>query len=385
MGPNNLSGRTISLAINPQDHNTVFAGSASGGLWRSRTGGQAGDWQRIRIGYPVLGVGSIAIAPNDSTTMYIGTGEVYSYSGTFGGLVARTTRGSYGYGIFKSTDAGATWMKSLDWTNDQQRGVEAIKVNPLNPHTLWAATTNGIYKSTDAGASWEGLGIVLMCTDLIIQPSDTNKVMVSAGNFGSSPSMYRTTDNGANWEDIKPISFTGKTLLTQYPPSPDDVYASIGTYDGEAAANNGSVWKSTDFGTSWTQLAVVNNSVQGWYSHFVAVHPADSSQVVWAGVGIGKSTNGGSSYVGSSGGYSDHHAFAIDPVNPNILYVANDNGVYRSTDFGASFSYVSNNLNTGQLYSGFSNSATDSSLAFVQSQDHIPGYLYQGAMQARQP
>jgi photosystem II stability/assembly factor-like uncharacterized protein len=379
MGPTNLSGRTISLAINPQDPNTIFAGSASGGLWRSRTGGVAGDWQRITIGYPVLGIGSIAIAPNDSSVMYIGTGEVYRYGGTFGGLVERTTRGSYGYGILKSTDAGTTWTKSLDWTNDQQTGVQSIKINPLNPNTVWAATTNGIYKSTNAGASWEGLGIALMCIDIILQPLDSNNIMFSAGNFGLNPSIFRTTDGGANWEDIKPVSFSGKTLLAAYPPNPNDVYASIGTYISDNVSNIGSIWKTTDFGSNWTQLASVDNSVQGWYSHFIAVHPADSMQVVWAGVGIQKSTDGGSSFFGSGGSYSDHHAFAIDPSSPNILYVANDNGVYRSTDFGTTFSYVSNNFNTGQLYAGFANSATDSLLALVQSQDHIPGYLYQGS------
>ncbi|HEV8537472.1 MAG TPA: T9SS type A sorting domain-containing protein [Bacteroidota bacterium] len=377
LGPNNLAGRTISLAINPLNPNTIYAGSASGGLWRSRSGGQAGDWERIDIGYPVLGVGAIAIAPNDSNFMYIGTGEVYRYGGALGGLVVRTTRGSYGYGIFRSTDAGATWTSSLDWTNDQQRGVQAIKINPQNPNTIWAATTSGIFRSMDAGGSWEQLGIALMAVDLLIHPVDTNRVMFSAGNFGLNPSIYRTTDGGTNWDDVKPTAFTGKTLLAAYPTNPDDVYASI----ADSTTGVGALWKSSDFGTNWIQLSTASpTGVQGWYSHFVAVHPTDSTQVVWAGVGIQKSTGGGTSFAGSTGSYSDHHAFAIDPFNPNILYVANDDGVYRSTDFGASFAHVSINLNTGQFYNGFSNSATDSTLAIVQSQDHIPGYVYQGAV-----
>ncbi len=378
IGPGNLSGRMISVALNPQDPNTIYAGSASGGLWRSRTGGIAGDWQRMDIGYPVLGVGAIAIAPNDSNIMYLGSGEVYRYGGALGGLVVRTTRGSYGYGIFKSTDAGATWTPSLDWTNDQQRGVQAMKINPLNSNTIWAATTEGIYKSTNAGATWNDMFTLSMGTDIIIHSVDTNRVMFSAGNFGVIPVIFRTSDGGANWEQINPITYSGKTLLAPYPSQPDYVYASI----ADSTTGVGSLWQTTDFGTNWTQLSTASpTGVQGWYSHFVAVHPTDSSQIIWAGQNqnILKSTNGGISFVGSSS-YPDHHAYAIDPTNPNILYDANDNGVYRSTDFGTSFTYVSNNLNTGQLYAGFSNSATDSSLALVQSQDHIPGYMYQGTL-----
>ena len=360
MGPTNLPGRTISLAINPQDPGTIFAGSASGGLWRSRTGGVAGDWQRIAIGYPVLGVGAIAIAPGDSNLMYIGTGEVYKYGRALGGLVVRTTRGSYGYGIFRSTDAGATWTKSLDWTNDQQRGVQSIKINPLNPNTVWAATTEGIYKSTDAGNSWTISLEIFMCQEIIIHSIDTNRVMCSAGNFGAGATIVRTTDGGASWFDVRPTSFSGKALLAPYPPNPDDVYASFGNYSADNVANPGSVWKTTNFGTSWTQLTSNPDiGVQGWYSHYVAVHPADSTQVVWANVGLLKSTDGGFSFTGGgSGTYSDHHAYAIDPANPDILYDANDDGVYRSTDFGASFTHVSDNLNTGQLYAGFASSAS---------------------------
>ena len=144
IGPLNLHGRSISVAVNHQNTKTVYLGTASGGLWRSHTGGAGGDWQQVPLGFPALGISSIAIVPADSMTMYIGTGEVYRYGGALGGLSIRTTRGSYGIGILKTTNGGATWTKSLDWTYNQQRGVGKIAFNPLNSNTLYAATTEGV-------------------------------------------------------------------------------------------------------------------------------------------------------------------------------------------------------------------------------------------------
>ncbi|MBI3765576.1 MAG: hypothetical protein HY277_03625, partial [Ignavibacteriales bacterium] len=377
IGPTNLSGRTISVACNPQNGNTVYVGSASGGLWRSYTGGLGSDWERVMLGFPALGVSAIAIDPTDTNTMYIGTGEVYRYQGTFGGLVVRTTRGSYGIGILKTTDGGATWTKSLDWSMNEERGIQTLKINTLNPNTVWAATTEGIYKSTDAGDTWLNLFYLPMSEDILIDPTDTNRVMISYGNLAIEAGIFRTDDGGANWNPLSFPTYSGKILLEMYAAHPNVVYASA----ADSTTGVTGLWRSTDFGTNWTLLNSDGIAgVQGWYSHFVAVHPTDSTQVVHAGVGIYKSTNGGVSFFGSSGSYSDHHQYAHDPFNPNILYVVNDNGIYRSTDFGSSFTNVSFGLATGQFYNGFSNSTTDSLLAIVQSQDHIPGYMYQGSL-----
>lgn len=378
IGPNNLSGRMISAALNPLNPSTIYAGSASGGVWRSYTGGVAGDWQRIVTGYPVLGVGAIAIAPNDSNVIYIGTGEVYRYEGAAGGLVVRTTRGSYGIGILKSTDGGTSWAKSIDWTENQQRGVQVIKINPLNPNTVWAGTTEGIYKSTNAGASWDFIVPANMCMDLIIHRIDTNRVIASFGNFGSGIGIYRTDDGGQNWSSVVGLpSYSGKTMLEQYYSNPDKIYASV----ADSTTGVGSLWMSTDFGTSWSSLTSSPShlGVQGWYSHYVAVHPFDSSQIAYNAVGRLKSTNAGGSFSSPVGGYSDNHAFAYSPSDPSVFYTACDDGIYRSTDFGTTFTPVNNNLATGQFYNGFSNSQQDSSLAIVQSQDHIPGYIYSGS------
>ncbi len=378
IGPSNLSGRMISVSVNPQNSNTLYAGAASGGLWRSYTDGLEGDWQRINTGFPVLGVGAIAIQPNDSNTIYIGTGEVYQYEAAVGGLIIRTTRGSYGVGILKSTDGGKTWTKSLDWTLDNQRGIQCITFNPLNYNTLLAATSEGIFKSTNAGSSWYQTLNVVMAENILINPQDTGVAVASVGNFDSYlGGLYYSFDTGENWIGSTPFpSASGKTMLEMYQADPNVLYASV----AESTTSVSSLWRSTDFGFTWSNLSNFDVAgVQGWYSHYVAVHPLDSSQVIRGGVNIYKSMNGGRSQFSASGSYSDHHAYAHDPANPDVIYDANDDGIYRSTDFGETYTYVSNNLQTGQFYNGFSNSSQDSLLAIGQVQDHIPGYIYRGS------
>ncbi len=375
IGPLNLQGRSISVAINPLNPNTVYVGTASGGLWRSFTGGLGGDCEQVKLGYPALGISAIVIDPTDTNVIYLGTGEVYRYQNSVGGLVIRTTRGSYGIGILKTTNNGQTWTKSLDWSYNQQSGIQTIKMNPLNPHTLWAATTEGLFKTVNSGSTWDLIVAAPMAIDIALHLTDTNLIMCSFGNFTNSTTL-RSSDGGNNWS-ISPIpSYTGKTHLAVYAAHPNVVYASA----ADSTTGTGGLYRSTDFGASWVKLN--NNSifgVQGWYSHYVAVHPLDSSIIVHNSVSLSKSTNGGQSFTYVNTGYADNHAYAIHPTNPNIIYAVNDDGVYRSTDFGGSYVNIGFGMQSGQMYNGLSCSITDSLLALVQSQDHIPGYRYLGS------
>jgi photosystem II stability/assembly factor-like uncharacterized protein len=138
------------------------------------------------------------------------------------------------------------------------------------------------------------------------------------------------------------------------------------------------LYKSTDFGATWTLLSSqAIFGVQGWYSQYVAVHPTDSTQVVRGGQNLYKSTNGGVSSSGVSGPWADHHNYAHHPTNPNILYVVDDGGVWRSTNFGSSYQDVGAGLRTSQFYNGCSDSGTDSLLVAGSVQDHF-GYIYRG-------
>ena len=357
------------------------AGAASGGLWRSRIGG--GNWQRIVTGFPVLGVNAIAVSPVDTNTIYIGTGEVYRYNGSSGGIIIRATRGSYGIGILKTTDGGASWTNSLDWTYNQERGVQAIRINPANAQTVFAGTSEGVMRSTDAGATWTTVLSILLAEDIAINPVDTTLVLATCGNFASAGAgVYRSTDGGSSFSFVPGLpNFTGKGMLEVYGANPWSVYASLAdTSIGSSSIGAGSLWKSTNFGATWAVLS--NESiygVQGWYSQFVAVNPADSTKLVRGAQGLYRSTNGGISSSTSSGGWADFHNYAHHPTNPNILYIVDDGGAWRSTDFGSTYQSVNGGLVTSQFYNGFSCSAQDSLRALGQVQDHF-GFMYTGSL-----
>ena len=326
MGPHNIAGRMLAVALNPQNPGTVWAGSAGGGLWRSHTGGVgAAAWSYVATGHPVLAVSAIVIAPADSNVIYIGTGEVYNHTNTQGGVAIRETRGSYGMGILKSTNNGRTWVRSLDWSRNQQRGVQMLRINPKNPNTVWAATTEGVYVTHDAGANWHRSLDVVMATDVVIHPVDTSLVFAACGNLGSS----------------------GKII-------------------------------------------------QGWFSHFVAVHPEDPDVLLAAGIPLYKSTDGGRTLqiksthfprdpeppIGGPAGpatyiHVDMHGFVYHPEDPSIVYIATDGGMYRTVDGAETFEYVSGGLQTAQFYSGISNAFDDSLFALGGLQDNGV-VLYQG-------
>jgi photosystem II stability/assembly factor-like uncharacterized protein len=385
IGPTNFAGRTLAVVMNPRNPNTIYIGTAAGGLWRSYTGGLGADWQRVSTGFPVLGVNAVAMHASDTNLIYIGTGEVYRYCCAIGGLVLRETRGSYGLGILKTTDCGVTWTKSLDWTCNQRRGVQCIRINPLNPNTVFAATSEGVYRSTNAGATWTVVLSALMAQDIAINPMDTTLVLATCGNFASAGrGVYRSTNGGASFSQIGGLpNFTGKAMLEMYGANPWRVYLSLAdTSVGSSSYGTGSLRRSTNFGVTWT---VVSNEaiygVQGWYANFVAVHPTDSMQVVRGTMYLYKSTNGGvSSYEFPylSAPWADFHNYAHHPTNPNILYIVDDGGVWRSTNFGTTYQSVNGGLLTSQFYNGFSCSAQDSNRALGHVQDHF-GWMYMGA------
>src|SRR4051794_23505537 len=199
-GNEGLGGRVISLAVDPRNPNRVFAGSASGGLWVSELSDPhaAGDanplaanwrddsrpywrWRYVDTGFPVLGVGAIAIHPRDPDVLYVGTGEVYGYRRTSArGFDDQVSRGNYGIGILRSVDGGKTWTKSLDRLPGQETGVQDLAIVPdvADPgrFTVWAATSEGVYRldtSKGGGGTAEGWKLslaVVAATSLSVDP-----------------------------------------------------------------------------------------------------------------------------------------------------------------------------------------------------------------------
>lgn len=394
MGPHNRGGRTLALAFNPQNPNTLYAGSASGGLWRSYSAGVGIDaWERVDIDFPVLGVSSITFVPGDSMTMYIGTGEVYNYFEAGTGAAYRDTRGSFGIGILKSVDGGITWEKSLDWSQDENHGVWAIRVAQDNPNLIYAATTDGVYKSTDAGENWTLKHPVKMANDLLVHPDNPNILVVGCGNLGSDGhGIYRSTDGGENWNKIfsnLPQAFDGKVQLGMAPSQPNTIYASIG--NGFSSAD-GASWlcRSDDFGSNWTLKNTTDYSQwQGWFAHDVAVHPGNPDEITVIGIYVWNSMDGGTSLLPRTVGgigfinppiegpdgednfvHTDAHDVIYHPENSNIIYIANDGGIHRSLDGGYTYASCNGRYQTAQFYNGFSTSQISDQFCMGGLQDN---------------
>jgi len=395
IGPNNIGGRILALALDPTDRMTIWAGSASGGLWKSTSGGEGSSaWTKVNTGAPVVSVSAIAIDPADPDRIYIGTGELSFYQT---GLVGTPgARSSYGLGILRSTDGGNSWQTTdLEWTFPQVTAVQKIVINPMNSATLFAATSEGVYKSTDTGAHWTVSDTNRMAMDLIMSPDDTTTLYASFGNLASTaaPGLYKTTDAGATWAQLTnglPSSGFGRTALAVSPANPAVIYAGISNADPNNSSLLG-LYVSTNRGGAWTAVNTTNYVfAQGWYDNVVAANPANADSVYCAGLDVYCSPNGGASlnnisdwtagYLGvilpggSEGAptyvHADQHAILIDPQFRRTIYIGTDGGVFKSTDAGSTFYGINGGLVTTQFYNGLSNSATDSTIALGGLQDN---------------
>jgi len=379
-GPNNIGGRTISIAIDPIDTSVVWLGSASGGLWKSTTGGiGVGAWTYIPTGFPVLGVGAISINPNDHNEIYIGTGEVYAYGTSTNGLVDRTQRGSYGIGILKTTDGGATWSKVLDWSYQDNRGVWDIVFNPTDTSILYAATTEGVYKTSDAGQNWTLALDRKMVMQLVIDPINPGTVFAAVGNEDSqNKGIYRTGDSGNNWtlltNGLPANNQDGRITLAADPLNHNSLLAIIGnrysTVGLYSTTNYGDLWtlKSTDEILSW----------QGWYAKGLLIKANDNTRVLAGGVDLFRSTSSGSSFTDITSFHSDIHDIISNPLDPNKIYFITDGGLYRSNDFGNTSFDCNDGYVTSQHYIG-AVSATNPDLFISGLQDNYTN-MYNGSV-----
>lgn len=392
VGPQNVGGRTLALAFHPTDPDIIFAGSASGGLWKTTTAGKGSDaWQEIPTGFPVLGVSTIAIDPKHPDTMYIGTGEVYSiFDVTQPGEINRLTRGTYGIGILKTTDGGATWEKSLDWTLDDLRGVQTIAFDPEDSQVLYAATTEGLYQSTNGGENWNRILNFRMAVDVVVKPDNPNTIFVTVGNLNFNNNslrsgIYVSTNKGQSFRQVTnglPRVFSGKAMMAFSESNPQIVYASIQVIalSSNQATTPLGLYRSLDGGLTWEQRNNTNVAIfQGWYSHDIAIDPSDPNNIIYVGVDTWKSENGGAFFTKKSDWskwtfgtlpnsgpdgpadyvHADIHAAYYHPLKESHVYLATDGGIFVSEDGGESFESRNEGYITTQFYPRFDNSTFD--------------------------
>lgn len=360
-GLGRIGGRIKCIAIDPGNNNNLWAGSASGGIWKSVDAGA--NWTSVPTGMHVLGVSSIIVDPSNSNIIYAGTGEVYRVDTSNIGFNVWKARGTYGIGIIKSTNGGATWSQVMTKSTAQMFAIQMLAFDPTASTTIYACATDGLYRSTNSGTSWSQILAKTYVKDVAINPSNTNQIVVSIGNMvNPDKGIYRTT-NGSNasptWAKITsglPSSFEGSILLDNV--GAGEMIASIGISSSTAATNR-EVYRSTDFGATWavvggTGATTTTNhcSYQFWFAHTAAINPFFTDSIMFAGVGWYRYRVSTTSRATVSAGtvHADVHDIKFDPSVRGRIYVCCDGGIFKSTNGGANFSPINNGLNATQFY-----------------------------------
>jgi photosystem II stability/assembly factor-like uncharacterized protein len=350
-GPSNIGGRVVDIEINPSDPNIIYSAFATGGVFKSTDMGTS--WFPVFDSLNILTIGDIAIDPVNPDILYVGTGEANGGHNNFPGA-----------GVFKSTDAGKTW-RFLGLTNTTSVG--RIIVNPANDDIVYLAAVGsyfspnperGVYKSTDGGSSWNKSLFVSDSTgaiDIVMNSNNPEFLFAamwervrrpnSAHLYGPSSGIYRTTNGGRNWELLNSTTGLpnsnkqniGRIGLAMSFSNPNVTYAlyNDGTYIT-------GLYKTTDYGDSWVNVDADNDLSGGssnfsWYFGQVRVHPTNPEIVFVLDVGFMRSTDGGTSWSYIYQTHVDHHALAFNPSNQNWLIDGNDGGINISTNAGVTW------------------------------------------------
>ena len=331
IGPGNVGGRTRAIVVDPSDPNTIWAGSAGGGVWKSANGG--GSWSPVNDMMANLAICCMAVDPSDDNIVYAGTGE-----GFFNVDALR------GAGVFLTKDK-VTWDQLPSTNNPNFHYVNRIAVSK-NGKILLAGTsgptagTHGIFRSDELSrATWtkvfdERIG------DIKFNPKSSTKAVAGGLRNGEA---YYTTNGGKTWKKATHSGvWSGRVELAYSLKDPDIVYASI-------QVNNGEIWRSTDGGKTYRKRKSLNADGdpamylggQGWYDNTIwAGDPSDSNLVIVGGIDLWRSTNGGtllskiSDWRENKSAHADHHAIVSHPDfdgNSNkVVFFGNDGGVYRT-------------------------------------------------------
>jgi hypothetical protein len=325
LGPGNIGGRTRVIVIDPANPARIFAAGVGGGVWFSNNSGSS--WSPTNDLMANLAVCSLVMDPNDSNTLYAGTGE------GFGNVDA--IRGA---GIFKSTDGGSTWHQlAFTGSNSDFFFVNALAISS-DGNTLLAGTNNGIFRSTNSGQNWSqsdtnGIG------NLVFDPNDASKVIAGGLQSGHA---YFSTDGGSSWQTAsRPTSVSGRVQVCYATANTATVYASV-------QATPSQIWQSTDGGQTYASRtatfggAAANHlGAQGWYDNVIwAGDPTDVNLLIVGGIDLWRSADGGntltpiSTWWSDQSAHADHHAIVSDPgyngVDNRRVYFGNDGGVYRA-------------------------------------------------------
>ncbi|HUI53803.1 MAG TPA: hypothetical protein VLY04_02455 [Bryobacteraceae bacterium] len=358
IGPATMGGRLDDFAVVESDPRIIYAGAAAGGLFKTVNGGMT--WQAIFEDQANPSIGDIALAPSNPSILYVGTGEPNNRQSS-----------SWGDGVYKSMDAGATWTHlGLKETHHIGR----IVVHPTDPDTVYVAAMGdlwgpnkerGVYMSKDGGATWKQTLIINEDTgvsDIAIDPQSPNILYAAAyqrrrtafGYNGGGPDsgLYRSTDGGLHWtklggsqlgRGLPTTGDIGRCAIDIYRKNPNIVYALI-----EHGAMGG-VYRSENKGVTWALMSGTNPRPS--YFSQIRVDPNNDQKLWMGGVNIYMSEDGGRTFDQSRfrDVHSDNHGIWIDPNNSDHVLSGNDGGVWVTWDSGRNWQHI-NNIALGQFY-----------------------------------
>jgi len=382
LGPGFVTGRIADITIDPNDSNIWYVASAFGGLWKTENRGITFEPIFDQDG-AAFTLCCVVVDPTDSNVVWLGTGENKSQRSAH-----------FGTGLFKSTDAGATWAQ-VGLENSEHIGM--ITLDPRDSDVVYVAAQGplfapggdrGLFKTTDGGETWENLLQISEDTgvnEVVLDPAQPDIVYASTyqrrrrvGQLvggGPETGIYKSTDAGATWTEMTnglPDTDMGRIpLVVDSRQSPHAIFALIPAQDDLSG-----LYRSTDQGESWERIGHSQTPARGggpggqagaargeeedqdppeprWftggnpeYYHELLLDPHRPGYIYSVNTNLDLSTDGGENWGRAGweqkGVHVDHHAMAFDPDNPDHILLGNDGGLYESYDAGESWRFFTN-------------------------------------------
>jgi len=354
-------GRVNVLKVHPDNHDELWIGAATGGLWRSIDAGST--WQIFPYTqFLSLGVTDIAIAPSKPEVVYVNTGDLFA---------STSSANYYSIGMIKTTNSGQTWeTTSLHTQISDRRLLSRILVHPEDHNTLITGGSSGVFKSTNGGETWYQPFSESFIIDLEFKPDNHNVIYASSFSWAGNVGIWKSEDMGESFQKMYNVPAGVRIELAVSRAEPDMVYAIVAN-----RSNNGfeSFLISEDAGDNWMVLSnrqSVGNilgwylgtsndqSGQGFYDLCIAINPLKAEDVFVGGINLWKSNSYGSAFELNThwfGAFSkpfvhaDHHNLTFSP-DGKTLYSAHDGGIDKTTDLGKNWTSISDGLVITQFY-----------------------------------
>lgn len=353
LGPALRPGRVSDIAVHPRNRSIWYVVVGSGGLWKTVNRGVSFESIFDQGGSHSLGC--VAIDPREPDTIWLGTGENNSNRSV-----------GFGDGIYKSTDAGASWER-MGLPNSEHIGV--ILVHPGKSDVVYVAAEGplwssggdrGLYKTTDGGRNWNCVLEISKhtgVTGVVFDPRDPEVLYAAAYQrqrhngllVGGGPetAIYKTTDGGGSWRKLEngiPTVDKGRIALAVSPHNPEVVYALVA-----AQGNESGFFRSANAGETWVRQSGFKVVDPQYYGEIYA-DPHQFDRIYAMDVLVQLSEDGGQTFKGMKWPiHVDNHAMVLDPTDVNHLLVGNDGGLYESYDRGNTWRHFVN-MPTPQFY-----------------------------------